>query len=89
MWPPAPSTTWLFVTITPSEEMTKPVPAPPPSLWSPVAAPPVRMATTEGSTFERMLWMSVASAIAEVLRAALLGWRTITVRVALSSLVAT
>ena len=66
--PPAPSTTWLFVTMMPSDEITKPVPAPPLSFWLPETAPPVRIATTAGSTFWRMPWMSCGSAIVDVLR---------------------
>ncbi len=66
--PFAPSTTWLFVTMMPSDEMTNPVPAPPLSFWSPETAPPVRIATTAGSTFWRMPWMSCGSAMVDVLR---------------------
>src|SRR6476661_463997 len=77
MLPFAPWTTWLLVTTTPSAEITKPVPSP----------LPVRIATTAGSTFARIPWMSCASAITEVLRpvAAVLG-RTTTVRVVVSLL---
>ena len=81
MWPPAPSTTWLFVTMTPSDGDDE------------AGARAAALALVTGDRAagadrdDRGLDLRrgcsgcpVASAIAEVLRAALLGWRTITVR---------
>src|SRR5581483_1504296 len=66
----APATTWLFVTMTPSEPMTKPVPAPSPGTGlrkSPRLSVRVRMDTTAGSTLARIDWTSPGRAIFDVL----------------------
>ena len=66
----APATTWLFVTMTPSGAMTKPVPAPSPGTGrrkSPRLSVRVRMDVTAGSTLARISWMSPARAIFDVL----------------------
>src|SRR5581483_5529933 len=66
----APLTTWLFVTMTPSEPMTKPVPAPSPGTGfkkSPRLSVRVRMDTTAGSTLARIVWTSPVRVIFDVL----------------------
>ena len=55
----APSTTWLLVTITPSDEITKPVPAAPPLSGPPSST----IATTAGTSARRIAAMSPAVVI--------------------------
>src|SRR5581483_2460028 len=66
----APATTWLFVTMTPSEPMMKPVPAPSPGTGlrkSPRLSVRVRMDTTAGSTLARIDCTSPVRVIFDVL----------------------